>query len=66
MLTKSIVKDEIYKINDFVYVNFKDKLEQEPREKSKPDDYGVAKILEIRAKKPQFVYALVSRSSLLL
>ena len=60
MLTELIVQGEVYRNNQFVFV----RGETTPRDKTveEPKDFWVARILQVRAKNPQHVYALVSGS----
>ena len=53
------VQGEVYKNNQFVYV----RGETTPRDKAveEPKDFWVARILQVRAKNAQHVYALVSK-----
>jgi hypothetical protein len=58
--SRHIVQGEVYKNNQFVFV----RGETTPRDKAveEPKDFWVARILQVRAKNAQHVYALVSES----
>jgi hypothetical protein len=55
-----LVQGEIYKNNQFVFV--RGEITPVNREIEDPKDFWVARILQVRAKNAQHVYALVSRS----
>ena len=63
MLTTGLVQGEVYKNNQFVFV----KGEGTPPDKDdtggRPKDFWVARILQVRAKNAQHVYALVRYSA---
>lgn len=57
LLTRALVQGEIYKSNHFVYVKGEGTT---PKDKEEHKSFWVARILQVRAKDPQHVYALVS------
>lgn len=55
----SSVQGEVYKNNQFVFVRGEDTPKDKDTE-GRPKDFWVARILQVRAKNAQHVYALVS------
>ena len=53
-----LVQGEVYKNNHFVFVRGEDTPKDKDKEEQ-PKDYWVARILQVRAKNAQHVYALV-------
>ncbi len=54
-----LVQGEVYKNNQFVFVRGEDTPKDKDTE-GRPKDFWVARILQVRAKNAQHVYALVS------
>ncbi|KAL2064946.1 hypothetical protein VTL71DRAFT_4086 [Oculimacula yallundae] len=55
-----IIQGEVYKNNTFVFVRGEDTPKDKDNTEARPKDFWVARILQVRAKNAQHVYALIT------